>query len=257
MVGDEHAAAAFRSARNGQDDLCQGALQLAADPAARHLGLHMARARLSRRCRPAHAPCLRGGAREGSGHSLRRRDRRHRQAEGFHPRLRRLLEFRRQPDARTGRRGGDNRGRHHRRGDEPAGGHRCGPAALRPAREADRDPAAERDGTDGDLQTPSRQGPRWRAGDGSQAALVAKDCEDAVGTEVRDGDAVAAEAGRRHRSRSLGRARRKRTAPVRRNRAGRQPRRHARRVRRTSGRRRSGRRATRVPIPTSCCGRLP
>ena len=75
------------------------------------------------------------------------------------PRLRRLLEFRRQPHARTGRWGGQDRRRHHRRRDEPTTGHRCGPAALRPAREADRDPAAERGGTDGDLQTPSRQGP--------------------------------------------------------------------------------------------------
>ena len=48
-------------------------------------------------------------------------------------------------------------------GDQPTAGHRCGPAALRPAGKADRDPAAERHGTDGDLQTPSRQGPRRRA----------------------------------------------------------------------------------------------
>ena len=78
-----------------------------------------------------------------------------------------------------------------------------------------------------------------------------------VGTEAGNEDAIASRSRRRRRSRSLRRARRKRTAPVHRNRAGRQPRRRARRVPRTSGRRPSGRRARRVPIPTSCCGRLP
>ncbi len=255
LVGDEHAAAALRSARNGQDDLCQGALQLVADPAARHLGLDLARTRLSRRRRPAHAHGFRRGEGEGSDHSLRRRDRRHRQANGFDPRLRRLLEFRRQPHARTGRRGGQDRRRHHRRGDQPTAGHRCGPAALRPARKADRDPAAERHGTDGDLQTPSRQGPRRRAGDRSRCTVVAQGCKDAAG-QSRKRDAVAAEAGDAAEAEASGERggsgqhRFPATGPEDR------PRRRARRMPRTGGRRPSGRRARRVPIPTSCCGRL-
>ena len=93
-------------------------------------------------------------------------------------------------------------------------------------------------------------------GDRSRGTVVAKGCEDAVGTGAGDEDAIAAEAGDAAEAEASGErggsGQHQFTATGPEDR----PRRRARRMPRTGGRRPSGRRARRVPILTSCCGRL-